>query len=628
MKKTNDTDDTAMVARLVVKYVSLPPGAGKTQGAIEMMRQHVNGAIGMPNPPKYMFYVAATRTLLRQTLNNLYKVVPDNKHHKIRAAFTKKGQWKRRKSGVAQEILNVLDGKSNNGSHKQPFVRGSILFLTHESFLRLKRHHPTFKHTLVLFDEARKWEELVKTVDLDAKGRQYFDRLFRTTPLMVHGVRYSDIQVLTPRKIPENQKVLRLKKGGKTAATAFGMLDTLHKNITPEDGLPPRMRVYGFFEGHDERRRMIQIGLPSFPFSGFSEVYILSADFETSQMNHFLILEGTRVINRSRWFMDTFSDEGYEKAIKRATARYRYVDLVALTTDKKMPSIGRYRTGGLLLPRQHLVKFGDRMRDLALTSSAVYEAIELERDPSTGMPNKQQRQILKLLHNVKGETDTHAWMLKQAERLVRDWRKANPCDHKALVFLNYEFQDDSVNENLFRMLEHGKAVGNNKYRHSNAVVFLASANPIPRLARLLNALLGPQGYDLHEDHIVDKAIQCLGRGNIRLQGIKDRMLVVLPTEGLATRVAERMNNQATLHVEVTEQLGNYESWNTNTYRNLKGAMHAAKEPKAKKPKLSDEQKKEVAKLNTYIWRAERAGKTELAEDYRARKQQIQSGGEA
>jgi hypothetical protein len=155
-------------------------------------------------------------------------------------------------------------------------------------------------------------------------------------------------------------------------------------------------------------------------------------------------------------------------------------------------------------------------------------------------------------------------------------------------------------------------------------VFLAAINPDPHMARLLKARLGHLGYDPKEDFIVDRVIQATGRGNIRTHGIKDRMLIVVPTEGLAQRVAERLEERPKYHIEITEKLGNYVSWNSNLLASL---MLQATDPvkaeralkdrqyrdpnKRKKRVLTPEERKKERAIYRAAYRAKLDGDIEL-----------------
>lgn len=617
---TNKPHISADLAELQVKYVSLPPGAGKTTAAIEMMRRHLNRELKLPKVPKYIFYVAATVELLTQTSRNLRKVVGKKLQVNIRIAYADK----RDTITVQQQVSNILSGLTNSGKDAQEFKAGSILFMTHEAFLMLSQsHHSMYADALIIFDEARKWADMISPIVLDEGTKDFFDKLFQVQPMSRNGA--TGISEIVARNFPENRKVLALQGCGKKAARAFHALDELHKALNTHSDAPSRMRVYAFFEKGTGRAAgstvLIQVKLPSFPFIGFLDVYILSADFTTSQMYYFFKDEGTRRLDASQWFMDTFHPDGFKKAVNRATQRYNYVDIVALNTDPEPPAISKYEGGGLMIPRHKLVELGDLMASWEMKGSEVLDVINRVRNPMKNSPSKLDKGLVKVLKQMGAQTDMLKWLVEASHKVVRAWRKKNPSDKPALMFLNKDFNDKmNVDTKIFERLNHAETVGDNRWYESNAVVFLAAINPKPKLERLLRARLGHFGYDPREDFIVDKVIQATGRGNIRTHGIKERMLIVVPTEGLAQRVAERLGERPVYHANITEKLGNYVSWNSKLFASLslqatdpvKAAKVAKRRaPKRKKRILTSEEKKRERALYQAAYRAKQEGNLKL-----------------
>lgn len=608
------------LAALQVKYVSLPPGAGKTTAAIEMMRQHLTGDLKLAKTPKYIFYVAATVELLNQTAQRLQKAVRSKKlRSKIRIAYHDPKDKDR--LSVQQQVPNILGGRTNDGKSSQPFTSGSILFITHEAFLMLSQsYNRMYAHTLVVFDEARKWADMESPIVMDDGAVEFFDKLFIVKPKgRAHAV--GCISEIEATKFPENKKVEALQGCGKKAARSFKALDELHTALSRHPDAPMRMRVYAFFEkgkGNSAGSTiLIQVKLPSFPFIGFLDVFILSADFTTSQMFYFFEDEGTRVLNNSQWFMDTFHPDGYKKVVRRATERYDYVDIVALNTDPEPPAISKYKMGGLMIPRSRLVKLGDLMADLDLSGGDALKAINRVRHPLKYTPSSDDKRLVSALRKMGAQTDMLKWFVAASHRVVRAWRKRNPSSKPALMFLNKDFKDKmDVDPSLFHQLNHAETVGDNRWHESNAVVFLAAINPKPKLDILLRARLGHLGYDPKEDFIVDKVIQATGRGNIRTHGIKNRMLIVVPTEGLAQRVGARLNERSTYHSNVTERLGNLVSWNNNMFASMsleeddpeKAARLARRRaPKREKRKMTSSEKLKERSLYKAAYRAKEAG---------------------
>jgi hypothetical protein len=128
-------------------------------------------------------------------------------------------------------------------------------------------------------------------------------------------------------------------------------------------------------------------------------------------------------------------------------------------------------------------------------------------------------------------------------------------------YTNYDFDAD-----YFQFLSVGQVEGRNEFQNADIVAFLPAVNPEPDVAQLLNALL--PGYDSDEDYVVDKAIQSLGRGNIRNHGTDSEMLAIVSTSKLAEKISARMQHYPRVDLGVTERLGNYTFWSYNKAREM------------------------------------------------------------
>jgi hypothetical protein len=264
------------------------------------------------------------------------------------------------------------------------------------------------------------------------------------------------------------------------------------------------------------------------------------------------------------------------------------------------------------------------MAHWGMTGTQVMEAIGRVRNPAKNPPSDIDKGIYKILTDLGAQTEMLDWMVEKSQLVVKAWRKKHPCDRRALMFLNNEFQDRAeIDEEVFRQLEHAKTVGDNRHRASNAVVFLVSLNPNQRLKTLLEARIGHLGYNVEDDFVIDRLIQASGRGNIRVAGIKDRMLIVVSTEKLATSLMSRMNQAPSYKTGVTQKLGNYMSWDYKQYSSTKLAKenpeHAQKLKKIRearkarrvKRELTAEEKRYERALYQKALRARYSGNMEL-----------------
>ena len=155
-----------------LNYISVPPGTGKTTAALAYIADHVRRGMA-EKEPGYVFYVAPTVDLLRQSYTNLANLLPNDD---TLFMATSGGKTDRT---VADKIAGILNGSNQ---YAKPFVPGSVLFITHAAFLGL-RDNAKFAHTTVFFDESRKWVDSPKRVDLSNGGKEAFENLFKSAPI-------------------------------------------------------------------------------------------------------------------------------------------------------------------------------------------------------------------------------------------------------------------------------------------------------------------------------------------------------------------------------------------------------------------------------------------------------------
>jgi hypothetical protein len=583
-----------------------------------MMKQHVLRQLKLKSDPKYIFYVAPTRQLLEQTYKRLCNRLTTKQQRRVHVAYADDTVHAGSVS-VEKKLTNVFAGHGSDGHDKRPWKEGSILFITHKAFLEYMGNYKDIcAETLVLFDESRKWAEVMDTVFLDDDAQQYFSTLFKTYPFKSGDKTYVTIQMLKAKPVPENQKVSKLQ--GKSAARAFKILDTMHTALLPGKDKVIRTEAFVFFSGKGDNRRMIRITLPSHPFLGFKDVYVLSANFESSQMHAFMKMEGTNVVDKSKWFMDKFSKEGYDKSLDGAVRRYENVVIVPLLGDSQPPSVSKYYSGGCILPRSEFLRFGNTLKEMGVSTAQLYQ---VARSIRTGSVSKFNRPIKKLLKSVKANMDMHDWLVKKAIKVVRYWVKKYPTEQKPILFVNHKFRDKYSTLNEFVHVNHAKAEGDNSFVKCNAVVFLPAINPIPQLAQLLNSKLSPYGYDADEDFVVDKAIQCIGRGNVRESKSNEKMLAIVPTLGLAARIHARYYSRSDLNESVFDELGQYQSWDFKTYSSL--LAKSKRVSKGKKSTRTPEQRKEIQRIASKRNRARKSGKDSLVAEYTAQLEKLRRG---
>lgn len=569
---------SSLAHSLVVNYISAPPGTGKSSAGNEYMRQHIQAGID-GKAVGYVFYVAPTTLLLDQGIRNLKAVVPLTQHHMIRAEYSVASE-RRHALDMESRILAVLDDQKTNTRNVIPFTDGSVLFMTHESFVKLRRHSK-FARTTVIFDEARKWAMVNTEIELpDDSALNLFYELFSEEPVKGHnGKQVNGIHAIRPKAVPHNKMAALIEN--KSAGNAFKDLHTLYKSLDARNDSTVRMQVFGNIDSKGAKKKLVALVLPSHPFKGFRKVMILSADFRTSQMYHLLKWEGCRMIDDTVSFMSRYTKGGYERALKTIQKRYLKLTVVPLMEIDWMPS-KHHIDGGIILPADMLVKFQHKKEQLNLSSAALRDLVQHIRYPdrSKGRLTDQQSEMQHFIEGSGCRVDMLDWMLRACERIAKAWLKKYPCDETGVMIVNKDYGRRAVDPVLFDHMEVGRVEGRNDKQGANMVAFLAAINPDEMLRNLLSVLL--PDYDADEDYIVDKAVQSVGRGNIRDHRSKQKMLAIVPTSKLAEALCKRMGDAPQIAYSVTEKLGFYTPYTKNKAAAAYAAEVGDDEPDRKK----------------------------------------------
>jgi len=547
---------------LTIKYVSAPPGTGKTNAAIQFMRQHILKGAHRKNPG-FIFYVAPTTELLNQTLANLEKSLKNRKYHQyIQGAY---GTVATRDKQIRNIVHAILDGAEVSSLGSGAFPQGSVLFLTHATFIKLRKH-PLFQKVTVIFDEARKWAELTDVIQMDPAVEEFFNSLFT-----LHPLDKGSVSQLVPKALPHKGMLRLLKTKG--TAKEFGKIEELYRDLTPSSDDPVRMQVYGLMEGVGEKRRMVRVTIPSHPFVGFKDVFILSADFETSQMNHLLMKEQCILKDVTFDFLNKHTKGGYLKALQSVERRYSQLTLVPLLNTSSMSS--KYLLdGGLVLPSEHMLDFQARMNEYSISTRNLRDISEAIKRPNINRAtmDASHRHMLEYMLKIDCHLDVLKWQVSASHKVAKRWLKKHPeasSGVPGLMLVNKGYDTYKLDSELYQYLDIGRVEGQNGYRDRSVVTFLAAVNPNPILGKVLSWML--PNYDAHEDFVVDKAIQSIGRGNIRDQKCDLPMLAIVSSRGLAMRILHRMKGYPQIDLSITEKLGNYIPWSTNEARSASAA---------------------------------------------------------
>ncbi|MBU9357496.1 DEAD/DEAH box helicase family protein [Burkholderia multivorans] len=510
-----------------LNYISVPPGTGKTTAALHCIADHVRRGMN-DEEVGYIFYAAPTVALLEQSYDTLKSMLGSDEMLFMAISDGKGGRT------VADKIDGILKG---SGRYTLPFVHGSVLFLTHSAFLGL-RNNPKFAETTVFFDESRKWLAPPESVDLTKGGRETFDAMFESVQIA------HNLYQMVPRT-PDAPVRLRIDK-----------LEKLHELTT-------RGRAKCFYTqvgANTNRPKLITVTLPSKPFEGFKEVYVLSADFTSSQMFHLFKHEGYDPINRTASFMEQWLPGGYGAALTAIERRYGSLTLVPLLDTKAMPS--KYQAqSGVAVPVDCLTQFKGRMEAAHIGTPRLRELVAYRRHPHRFKTNVSgpEHKFLQQMDEMRCDPDLLGWLLRATEEVANTWWNKQGLAERGLLILN---EDAKRSEPVsgFATLGLGMVEGRNDFQDCTVVAFHAAVNPEQSVANMLNTLLESTGYDSHEDYVTDKAIQSIGRGIIRNRSVDTPMLAIVPTTGLAERIKARMGDHPRLDLKPLKSLGSYTYW--------------------------------------------------------------------
>lgn len=612
-----------------INYVSAPPGTGKTSAAIAFMRRHIIlGAKSQKKSKKhhrgYVFYVAPTINLFEQTMEGLRAVLPNKYHDRIISISSGKGTRNAGGQKVKDKINNVLLGRGVSSLDAVDFLPGSVLFITHHAFISLRKS-PAFKKTTVLFDESRKWADMLDSVQMDAGVEELFHSLFKTKEVGASG-----ISQITARRTVKAEILAQLRTKG--AARSYKQLDQLYLSIVPEPSQPTRLKVYGMFEGTQSKRRLVRITLPSNPFTGFKAVYILSADFETSQMYHLLKMEGCSVRNATAEFLEKYAEGGLGKALNTIMHRCKHLILIPLLDTPQMPS--KYLLdGGMILPKSKLTSFKEKKDELGISTSTLRDLSEYMNSAGAypAKLRKSQRAMVKYMDEAGCHLNVLEWQMRCVQKIAQLWWKKHPPTTVNPIIVNKGYDKHKLNPDHFQYLDLGRVEGTNAYRDSNVVAFLAAVNPDKPLERLLQALL-PK-YDARQDFVVDKAIQSIGRGCIRNHLSEEPMIAVVPTLGLAELICARMSHLPIVDRNWMEKLGSYTPWSVQHLRSeeaqqrvsTKGLGKKAALKKRRSVALTDFRKRwpQYNSLSVQMYRLRKQLKTVESPELMARLEEVQ-----
>lgn len=475
----------------------------------------------------------------------------------------------------------------------RPVEPGSVLFMTHESFLRLESGYkedgssrfPGRDQVHVIFDEAQKCALQTAKITIPEKLVDLLNPYLNLRDLPTDKDRIKVLQV-------KDKGLENLSRQVRDYVSRIPLTDTQRKSLSE------MLKIIGHAYGDNVRvhaiskleQRAGNVNLriqavldPARVFYGWKSVTIMAAHLMNSQMFHMLsradVTQGpneTRIQYTRRMFntecklhlqaKTVAAITRQEEALKRCW-RQSYITYAAGTQSmlsKRVLARGvvahlepgfdteQWNSDLLRLLKANNVKLSTRLANSLAKTAADPNAhpadwlsiVELD---GVGV---QVRNFLGTLPGLLQITPLQ-YLVQRSIFLARCWAHCQGHTPRSLpITINGSTQKNQSNEFREEVDELGiqegkggewqhipyKSQGINKYRYHEAIAFLAAVNPKRQELTTLEALCPKYNADL--DHVVDQAVQVLTRCSIRMPKRPGKRLLILADEATARLVHE------------------------------------------------------------------------------------------
>lgn len=578
-------------------WISSLPGAGKTRWAINIMSQRIQKNKGLT------IYAAPTHKLLKEVKAKILKRVGLSAEPRLRIIDeefrTSLGLEKSQGLGNVTETAreryrpthelvraSIAGGLvTMNGTKVPSLVPGSIILVTHDTFLRLPSGYikgvskfPDRDKINVIFDEAQKCvlqsERITLPMDLARTLDPYLSlfALADTTSFRSMDFKPGPIDTAIHTYLKSQEVTLKLRR----------TLRSLGPIISHGYGSNVRVLAKAKVVTKSESMDLLfqTVVDPCRAFYGWNWVTIMAARLENSQMFHML----------SRASVDKNIHETNKDWRKRVALLDESFKLV----QKEVPSITRREHAvKAVWSKTHLTYACGGQSELSKTSLESGLVVEIQDGFSLDLWNAEFQALLKSLDakfTLRSSLASYRSYLRNSKAFAQH-TTLSPVDKKIFDFLstlpnpspltpiqhlvrrsiflsdawNYALDGESnappipITINIGRVRNdvgqfraeldrlripegpHGtwmqvpfKSQGLNTFRKYHVTAFLASINPTPEVKGLMSSLC--PAYDSKLDHVVDQAVQSLARGSIRVPKVRAHRLLILPDKATARLV--------------------------------------------------------------------------------------------
>lgn len=536
------------MSKTIIYYLDLLPGVGKTTWAIDEMCQR------MMAKEVITFYVAPTLALLKQVkkdLENLAETQMKSPKKLIRLVESdphsaEYGCW----VSVSEKLQLELEGgipflATKNAKPKPKAPLGTIIFLTHEAFLKRPKIDKT--NVCVMFDEARKFVTRPEQIMLkSAEEEKWFTKLLKdgSEPLFYSDGKPTEFNKVVRARVP---KVLNKKLNSTDARLQFKEITAITNVITSPD--------IDLYVSTNEKKwgrtkfRFHQVVIPSNIFVGFREVILMSAFLKDSQMWHFLAVNPNvelidlKVRGPYIWSLN----RSLFKRSEQIKTKLTLVTIIPLTRQNNLASLTRY-DNGILVPEH-----AEFLLKLALEKEGYTDTkdiLQLMQDRDHLVITKKLKRVFKILDRYGAQKDAFDWYCKIAAKVVANLSKNGKLRKKPLAVANVKGGWDTyirTNYPQFEVIPMSNQ-GMNIYQKHNCMFFSAALNPDRESRHLYKALL--PNYDYALDHVADACVQSATRLSIRDTESTQRNYIIVPDLKMANLLRQKLKDEPSLNMEV------------------------------------------------------------------------------
>lgn len=570
-----------------MNFVDTLPGMGKTDGAIGLMKKCVQ------QKSDICIYAAPTLDLLHQVEARLTESL-GKKHPRVIPVHS---EALKTDIPLCDEIVALLDGRDrsrkNNGAAVNRIKPGTVLLVTHKTFMELPKGIQRRPEVIVIFDEA--YRCVFDPIQVKLSGKEA--ELFRNHI----GIEESSREYLRVTKVSSIETIREeLSKLDRkpNASLLFEMLDSVRKEISD---------VYVSITGDDQNKFEFQeVKIPSRMFDGWKCVYLMSAFLKTTQLwalltRNYFVLNG-EVLHTTQGNLSDASDwvvrkprkkiapdsllvrviltdvtssfiPNYKKRLKEFERRYKDATIFCLTDapllsrnllssvlvsteeyDAKQAELKALVTklrgsdacimvdeAPIRLSRSELIRYAYASAAAHRLAPQTKQLVSWFRSLNVVARTPYKWYLQHALDVANSWLKQHNYLVKTAEVTIEGKRYPTVIQQKPLVLLNVAEQEKVQRHHALRAkieLLPFECAGLNAYRDSQVVVFLAALNATPTHGRFYREVL--PWYDPKHDYAVASAVQAITRGALRKNDSTDKVLIICADSEMANLLKLRL----------------------------------------------------------------------------------------